>query len=159
MRQKYDSEVVNVEVDDKQPLNYSKFLFTSEEHTNRLERQFVNVREKYDDVVRIKKQIDGIKKDRSSKNQNLKMILNKIIDQQKSALQTMGGEVKGEEFNITEESIMKELSNSEEECDQYINARETLAYVSAYRLPTRSLSSRVAAREDREKADRMSADS
>jgi len=111
----------------------------------------VNVREKYDDVVRIKKQIDSIKKERSSKNQNLKMILNKIIEQQKSALQTMSNNegTGSEEYNITEESIMKELSNSEEECNQYINARDTLAYVSSYRLPTRSLSSRIASREDR----------
>jgi hypothetical protein len=79
------------------------------------------------------------------------MIINKIIEQQKAALQTMSGngEEEEEDFGITEESIMQELSNSEEECNQYINSRENLAYVSAYRLPTRSLSSRIATKENR----------
>jgi cellulose synthase/poly-beta-1,6-N-acetylglucosamine synthase-like glycosyltransferase len=35
---------------------------------------------------------------------------------------------------------MKELASSEEECNQYINTRQDLAYVSVYRLPTTSLS-------------------
>lgn len=39
---------------------------------------------------------------------------------------------------------MKELASSEEECNQYISARDELAYVSAYRLPTKSLSLTVA---------------
>ena len=38
---------------------------------------------------RIRKQIQNIKKERNSANQNLKMILNKIIDQQKNALRAM----------------------------------------------------------------------
>lgn len=39
---------------------------------------------------------------------------------------------------------MKELGSSEEECNQYISSRDALAYVSAYRLPTTSLSTRLA---------------
>lgn len=54
-----------------------------------MERKYVNVREKYDEIVRIKNQIQSIKKERSNASQNLKMILNKIIDQQKAALETM----------------------------------------------------------------------
>jgi predicted transcriptional regulator len=54
-----------------------------------VERKYVNVREKYDEIVRIKSQIQSIKKERSNASQNLKMILNKIIDQQKAALETM----------------------------------------------------------------------
>ncbi len=42
---------------------------------------------------------------------------------------------------------MKELGSSEEECNQYISSRDALAYVSAYRLPTTSLSVRLANRE------------
>jgi hypothetical protein len=38
----------------------------------------------------MRKQIQTIKKERSSSSQNLKMIINKIIDQQKSALRAMG---------------------------------------------------------------------
>lgn len=50
-------------------------------------------------------------------------------------------------MEITEESIMKELGNSEEECNQYIAARDNLAYICSYRLPTKSLSSSVAYKE------------
>lgn len=78
------------------------------------------------------------------------MIINKIIDQQKSALRAMGeGEdaINEKEFNITEESIMNELSGAEQECNQYISARDDLAYISAYRLPTRSLSRTISERE------------
>jgi hypothetical protein len=49
---------------------------------------------------------------------------------------------------------MKELGSSEEECNQYINSRDALAYISAYRLPTRSLSTRVAEKEDENLAER-----
>lgn len=49
----------------------------------------MNIREKYDDITRIKTQIQNIKKERNNSNQNLKMILNKIIDQQKEALKSM----------------------------------------------------------------------
>lgn len=38
----------------------------------------------------MRKQIQTIKKERSSSSQNLKMIINKIIDQQKNALRAMG---------------------------------------------------------------------
>jgi hypothetical protein len=53
------------------------------------------VREKYDEVTSIKTQIQNIKKERNNANQNLKMIINKIIDQQKTAIKTMSEE---EEF-------------------------------------------------------------
>lgn len=43
---------------------------------------------------------------------------------------------------------MKELASSEEECNQYIAARDDLAYISAYRLPTRSLSQNITEREN-----------
>lgn len=36
---------------------------------------------------------------------------------------------------------MKELASSEEECNQYVSTRDSLAYVSAYRLRTSSLCS------------------
>jgi hypothetical protein len=44
------------------------------------------------------------------------MIINKIIDQQKTAIKTMSEEedFEQEEMEITEESIMKELGSSEE---------------------------------------------
>jgi len=44
------------------------------------------------------------------------MILNKIIDQQRSALQAIADEegIEEADFNITEESIMRELAGSEE---------------------------------------------
>ena len=110
---------------------------------------FTRVREEYDKVVKLRTQIQNIKKERNAANQNLKMILNKIIDQQKTALQAVADEegIGEADFNITEASIMKELASSEEECNQYVSARDELAYVSAYRLPTRSLSQTVAERE------------
>jgi len=85
------------------------------------------------------------------------MILNKIIDQQRTALRSMAedGDLAEEDFEFTEESIMKELGSSEEECNQYIASRDALAYVSAYRLPTTSLSTRIATREaERQEAGR-----
>ena len=42
---------------------------------------------------------------------------------------------------------MKELAASEQEANQYIAARDDLAYFSAYRLPTRSLSQTISERE------------
>ena len=44
------------------------------------------------------------------------MIINKIIDQQKMALQSISGEegINASDFNITEESIMRELGAAEE---------------------------------------------
>jgi hypothetical protein len=93
MRQKYNNSQVKTEVDDeKEPLNYSKFLFPQDEFDDRFERKFTNVREKYDEITRIKAQIQNIKKERNNANQNLKMILNKIIDQQKTAIKTMSEE-------------------------------------------------------------------
>ena len=57
-------------------------------------------------MVRLRTQIQNIKKERNSANQNLKMILNKIIDQQNSALQAMADEdednlLNQDDFNIT----------------------------------------------------------
>ena len=62
-------------------------------------------------------------------------------------------EINEAEFKITEESIMKELAAAEEECNQYITARDDLAYVSAYRLPTRSLSQTISEREQAEEEE------
>lgn len=89
------------------------------------------------------------------------MILNKIIDQQKTAIKSMAedDELEEKEMEITEESIMKELGSSEEECNQYISARDALAYVSTYRLPTKSLSSRVAAKMAEQEESRNSGSS
>ena len=69
-----------------------------------MERQFVRVRQEYDKVANLRTQIQNIKKQRNSSNQNLKMILNKIIDQQKSALQAIADEegIEEKNFNITE---------------------------------------------------------
>ena len=50
-------------------------------------------------MTSIKTQIQNIKKERNNSNQNLKMILNKIIDQQKTAIKTMAEE---EEFEQDE---------------------------------------------------------
>lgn len=41
---------------------------------------------------------------------------------------------------------MNELASAEQECNQYISARDDLAYFSAYRLPTRSLSRTISER-------------
>lgn len=93
MRQKYNNDQVQVDFDDeKEPINFSKFLFPPDIFQNRFERKFTNVREKYDEVVRIRAQIQNIRKERNNANQNLKMILNKIIDQQRTALRSMAEE-------------------------------------------------------------------
>ena len=47
---------------------------------------------------------------------------------------------------------MKELANSEEECNQFISTRQDLAYVSVYRLPTTSLSEALRVREEQTKS-------
>lgn len=81
------------------------------------------------------------------------MIVNRLADKQKGILKRIN---KGKEDNsvvITEESIMKELASSEEECNQFINTRQDLAYLSVYRLPTTSLSDALRAREE-EKRER-----
>ena len=92
MRKKYEDNMVKTDFNESSSLNYSKFLFQEEEFNDRMERQFVRVREEYDKVARLRTQIQNIKKERKSANQNLKMILNKIIDQQKSALQAIADE-------------------------------------------------------------------
>lgn len=42
--------------------NYSKFLFQEEEFSDRISRKFVNVRQEYDKMDRVRKQIQNIKK-------------------------------------------------------------------------------------------------
>lgn len=64
------------------------------------------------------------------------MILNRMIDKQKDILKKINSQ---KSVTISEQTIMKELANSEEECNQYISTRDSLAYVNAYRLPTSSL--------------------
>lgn len=81
--------MVKTDVDESSSLNYSKFLFQEDEFNDRVQRQFVRVREEYDKVAKLRNQIQNIKKERNSSNQNLKMILNKIIDQQRSALRAI----------------------------------------------------------------------
>ena len=60
-----------------------------------------------------------------------------MMDKQKAILKKVGA--KEGEVMVSEENIMKELANSEQECNQYISTRESLAYVQAYKLPTSSL--------------------
>jgi len=87
-------------------------------------------------VVRIRRSIQNIKKENNKDNENLKMILNRMIDKQKDLLKKINSH---KAVNISEQTIMKELATSEEECNQYLSTRDSLAYVSAYRLPTSSL--------------------
>ena len=62
MRKKYQSRMVDTEVVGEDNLNYSKFLFQEEEFNDRIERKFTKVRERYDSVVRLKNQVQTIKK-------------------------------------------------------------------------------------------------
>lgn len=66
------------------------------------------------------------------------MIVNRMADKQKNILKKIKG--KKERVVINEESIMKELAAGEEECNQYVNTRQDLAYTAVYRIPTTSLS-------------------
>jgi hypothetical protein len=91
-------------------------------------------------VLRIKGSIQNIKKENNKDNDNLKMIVNRLADKQKNILKRINNGKKDKSIVINEESIMKELASSEEECNQYINTRQDLAYVSVYRVPTTSLS-------------------
>ena len=54
---------------------------------------------------------------------------------------------------------MKELGNSEEECNQYITSRDPLAYVLPFRLPTRSLSSSIAEKDELRRGSQKSDES
>lgn len=105
-----------------------------------MESKFHRVRAKYDEVVRIKKSIQNIKKENNKDNDNLKMILNRMIDKQKDMLKKINSQ---KAVTISEQTIMKELASSEEECNQYLSTRDALAYVLPYRLPTSSLSSEL----------------
>lgn len=140
IRKKYEHQLFHSEVEKDEPLNYSKFLFKEEEFHERIESKFVNVRRKYDEVLRIKGSIQNIKKENNKDNENLKMIVNRLADKQKTIMKRINKGKKDKAVVINEESIMKELASSEEECNQYINTRQDLAYVSVYRLPTTSLS-------------------
>ena len=95
------------------------------------------MRARYDEVLRIKKSIQNIKKEHNKDNDNLKMILNRMMDKQKDMLRKINSQ---KTVTVSEQTIMKELANSEEECNQYITTRDALAYVIPYRLPTSSLS-------------------
>lgn len=64
------------------------------------------------------------------------MILNRMIDKQKDILKKINS---SQAVNISEQTIMKELATSEEECNTYISTRDALAYVAPYRIPTASL--------------------
>lgn len=111
-------------------------MFKPEDFAQRVESKFHRVRAKYDEVLRIRKSIQNIKKEHNKDNDNLKMILNRMIDKQKDILKKINSQ---KAVTISEETIMKELASSEEECKQYLSTRDSLAYVSAYRLPTSSL--------------------
>jgi len=67
------------------------------------------------------------------------MIVNRLADKQKVIMKKIVGK-QDRSVVISEESIMKELATSEEECNQYVNTRQELAYVSVYRVPTCSIS-------------------
>jgi DNA anti-recombination protein RmuC len=73
-------------VERDEPLNYSKFLFKQEEFEERVDSKFVNVRKKYDEILRIKKSIQNIKKENNKDNDNLKMIVNRLADKQKTIM-------------------------------------------------------------------------
>ena len=63
------------------PQHGSPFVSVGTQHSHGPWDKFsaeANVRDKYDNVVRIRTQIQNIKKERNSSNQNLKMILNKM---------------------------------------------------------------------------------
>ena len=82
------------------------------------------------------------------------MIVNRLADKQKNIMKKINKDSNSRSsIVINEESIMKELASSEEECNQYINTRQDLSYVSVYRLPTGSLSEdcKIKAEELREK--------
>lgn len=81
------------------------------------------------------------------------MILNRMIDKQKDIMKKIN---KDKKVMIDEESIMKELATSEEQCNQYISTRDSLAYVSAYRVPTSSLAEECKDSETKHTLDRIS---
>jgi hypothetical protein len=67
------------------------------------------VRAKYDEVLRIRKSIQNIKKENNKDNDNLKMILNRMIDKQKDILKKINS---SKAVTISEQTIMKELASS-----------------------------------------------
>lgn len=153
LKKKYENYQYHQEIEKEEPLNFTKFLFKPEEFANRIESKFQHVRAKYDEVVRIRKSIQNIKKEHDKDNDNLKMILNRMIDKQKDLLRKINSHKK---VAISEESIMKELANSEEECNQYLTTRDSLAYLAAYRLRTSSLCSDLRDQETKQTIERSS---
>lgn len=153
LKKKYENYQYHQEIEKEEPLNFTKFLFKPEEFANRIESKFQHVRAKYDEVVRIRKSIQNIKKEHDKDNDNLKMILNRMIDKQKDLLRKIKSDKK---VLINEQSIMKELANSEEECNQYLTTRDSLAYVAAYRLRTSSLCSDLKDQETKQTIERSS---
>ena len=79
------------------------------------------------------------------------MIVNRLADKQKNILKKINKGKEDKSIVITENSILKELANSEEECNKYVSTRQDLAYVSVYRLPTTSLSEALKLREEQER--------
>ena len=153
LKKKYENYQYHQEIEKEEPLNFTKFLFKPEEFANRIESKFQQVRAKYDEVVRIRKSIQNIKKEHDKDNDNLKMILNRMIDKQKDLLRKIKSDKK---VLINEQSIMKELASSEEECNQYLATRDSLAYLAAYRLRTSSLCSDLKHHETKQTIERSS---
>lgn len=137
LKKKYENYQYHQEIEKEEPLNFAKFLFKPEDFAQRVESKFHRVRAKYDEVVRIRKSIQNIKKENNKDNDNLKMILNRMMDKQKDILKKINSP---NSVAVTEQTIMKELASSEEECNTYLSTRDALAYVAPYRLPTSSLS-------------------
>ena len=79
--------------------------------------------------------------------------MNRLADKQKMILKKINKGKEDQSIVISEETILKELANSEEECNQYVNTRQDLAYVNVYRLPTTSLSEECKLKAERLKED------
>ena len=54
--------MVDTDIESYDNLNYSKFLFQEDEFQDRLERKFIRAREQYDNVCKLRTQIQNIKK-------------------------------------------------------------------------------------------------
>lgn len=69
-----------------------------------------------------------------------KVAMNKLTER-KRKLSKISDKLEEEEINevITEDAIMKELADNEQECNLYLNTRQQLAYVCAYRVHTFAL--------------------
>ncbi len=94
LKKKYENYQYHQEIQKEEQLNYSKFLFKPFDFEERVERKFERVRTKYDQILRIKNSIQNIKKQNNKDNDNLKMILNKMIDKQKNILKKIKSDKK-----------------------------------------------------------------